>query len=247
MRRDDQSRRTPTATARSIRAIPPSRLARTYELADRLQGEPARLGDLGVRVRGPAVLRRLPRSRHQRHRQAGPQRLPHARADARRSPRGREQRRRCHWTRCATPACAIGPTSTRSPRRSDHAIAVLVWNYHDDDVPAPAADVDLLVEGVPRKAVEVTHDRVDATHSNAYEAWKRMGSPQAPTRAQFQDLERAGTAAAARTAPQGESRGRPRPPDVHAAAPGGLVDSIGVVATEEHGKTQKQHSTDKHR
>ena len=48
------------------------------------------------------------------------------------------------------------------------------------------------IEGVPQKAVEVTHDRVDATHSNAYEAWKRMGSPQAPTRAQLQDLERAG-------------------------------------------------------
>ena len=38
----------------------------------------------------------------------------------------------------------------------------------------------------------MTHYRVDATHSNAYEAWKRMGSPQAPTRAQLQDLERAG-------------------------------------------------------
>ena len=76
--------------------------------------------------------------------------------------------------------------------RGTDAIAVLVWNYHDDDVPAAAADVDLLIEGVPQKAVEVTHDRVDATHSNAYEAWKRMGSPQAPTRAQLQDLERAG-------------------------------------------------------
>jgi len=76
--------------------------------------------------------------------------------------------------------------------RSTDAIAVLVWNYHDDDVPAAAADVDLRIEGVPQKAVEVTHDRVDATHSNAYEAWKRMGSPQAPTRAQLQDLERAG-------------------------------------------------------
>jgi len=52
--------------------------------------------------------------------------------------------------------------------------------------------VDLLVEAVPTKAVKVTHERVDATHSNAYEAWKRMGSPQEPTRAQRQELERAG-------------------------------------------------------
>jgi len=33
---------------------------------------------------------------------------------------------------------------------------------------------------------------VDATHSNAYEAWKRMGSPQPPTPAQVKTLERAG-------------------------------------------------------
>ena len=76
--------------------------------------------------------------------------------------------------------------------RSARAISIMIWNYHDDDVPSDAADVDLLVEAVPQKAVEVTHDRVDATHGNAYEAWKRMGSPQAPTRAQLQDLERAG-------------------------------------------------------
>ena len=48
------------------------------------------------------------------------------------------------------------------------------------------------MEGVSTNAVEVTHDRVDATHSNAYEAWKRMGSPQSPTAAQIADLERAG-------------------------------------------------------
>jgi len=82
----------------------------------------------------------------------------------------------------------INALATRSAR----AISIMIWNYHDDDVPSDAADVDLLVEAVPQKAVEVTHDRVDATHGNAYEAWKRMGSPQAPTRAQLQDLERAG-------------------------------------------------------
>ena len=50
-------------------------------------GEPARRGDLGIPVRGSAVLRRLPRSRDQRHRQAGAQHVPHARPDDRR-PRG---------------------------------------------------------------------------------------------------------------------------------------------------------------
>jgi xylan 1,4-beta-xylosidase len=76
--------------------------------------------------------------------------------------------------------------------RSERTISILVWNYHDDDVPASSADVELLVDGVQGKSVEVTHQRVDATHSNAYEAWKRMGSPQPPTKAQYDALERAG-------------------------------------------------------
>ena len=76
--------------------------------------------------------------------------------------------------------------------RSERTVSVLVWNYHDDDVPAPAAGVDLVVEGVGGRSVDVTHERVDATHSNAYEAWKRMGSPQPPSPAQVKALERAG-------------------------------------------------------
>ena len=76
--------------------------------------------------------------------------------------------------------------------RSERTVSILLWNYHDDDVAGPAAEVDLLVEGVQGRSADVTHDRVDATHSNAYEAWKRMGSPAAPTRTQYSELERAG-------------------------------------------------------
>ncbi len=75
--------------------------------------------------------------------------------------------------------------------RSELTISILVWNYHDDDVPAPPAEVELLVDGVQGRSAEVTHQRVDATHGNAYEAWKRMGSPQPPTKAQRKALERA--------------------------------------------------------
>jgi xylan 1,4-beta-xylosidase len=77
--------------------------------------------------------------------------------------------------------------------RSDRAISVLLWNYHDDDVGAPAADVDLTVTGVPAASLTVTHYRVDADHSNAYEAWKRMGEPQSPSQAQIRTLQQAGT------------------------------------------------------
>ena len=76
--------------------------------------------------------------------------------------------------------------------RADREIAALVWNYHDDDVPRPAANVELTIEGVPAEAVTVTHLRVDEDHSNSYAAWKRMGSPQPPTAAQIAELERAG-------------------------------------------------------
>jgi xylan 1,4-beta-xylosidase len=85
-----------------------------------------------------------------------------------------------------------GPDVNALASRSERTVSVLVWNYHDDDVPAPPADVDLVVEGVGGRSVDVTHERVDATHSNAYEAWKRMGSPQPPTPAQIKTLERAG-------------------------------------------------------
>jgi xylan 1,4-beta-xylosidase len=76
--------------------------------------------------------------------------------------------------------------------RKERTVSVLVWNYHDDDVPAPAAEVDLLVDHVPDGPVTVDHARVDADHSNAYEAWKRMGSPQKPTADQYAQLEKAG-------------------------------------------------------
>ncbi len=76
--------------------------------------------------------------------------------------------------------------------RSARTIAVLVWNYHDDDLAAPAAGVDLTIEGAPDGQATLTHMRVDQEHSNAYEAWKKMGSPQPPTPAQRAQLEKAG-------------------------------------------------------
>jgi xylan 1,4-beta-xylosidase len=36
------------------------------------------------------------------------------------------------------------------------------------------------------------HYRIDAVHSNAYEAWKKMGSPQRLTPPHYSQLEKAG-------------------------------------------------------
>jgi xylan 1,4-beta-xylosidase len=76
--------------------------------------------------------------------------------------------------------------------RRGRDVTILLWNYHDDDLPAPAADVQVQLEGVAAGRPTLTHYRVDAVHSNAYEAWKRMGSPEQPTSSQYRELERAG-------------------------------------------------------
>lgn len=72
--------------------------------------------------------------------------------------------------------------------------AVMVWNYHDDDLPAPAAAVDLSIRGIPAAAhrVLLMQYRIDQTHSNAYAVWKQMGSPQKPTAEQYAKLKEAG-------------------------------------------------------
>jgi xylan 1,4-beta-xylosidase len=78
--------------------------------------------------------------------------------------------------------------------RGERKVAVLVWNYHDDDFPAPAAQVHLTVGGLPATATRllVRHYRIDQEHSNAYAVWKQMGSPQSPTQDQYAKLEQAG-------------------------------------------------------
>ena len=69
-------------------------------------------------------------------------------------------------------------------------LSVIVWNYHDHDVAVPAANVELIITGLPQAASrpDVRHYRIDETHSNAYTAWKEMGSPQRPTPEQYRRL-----------------------------------------------------------
>jgi len=70
--------------------------------------------------------------------------------------------------------------------------SVMIWNYHDEDVPAPASPVSVTIKNIPAKKVLLTHYRIDDKHSNSYEVWKKMGSPQQPTAEQIQELEKAG-------------------------------------------------------
>jgi xylan 1,4-beta-xylosidase len=78
--------------------------------------------------------------------------------------------------------------------KADREAAIMLWNYHDDDLPAAAASVQVTIAGIPAgvKRVLLEHYRIDETHSNSYTAWKAMGSPQSPTAEQYAHLTQAG-------------------------------------------------------
>lgn len=78
--------------------------------------------------------------------------------------------------------------------KSVHEAAVMLWNYSDDDLPAPSAPVTVTITGLPPGVhrVLLEHFRIDDTHSNAFTVWKSMGSPQSPTPEQYAQLKAAG-------------------------------------------------------
>jgi xylan 1,4-beta-xylosidase len=76
--------------------------------------------------------------------------------------------------------------------RSDRDVSVLAWNYHDDDVSGPIAKLRVEITGVPNGRALLRHYRIDETHSNAWTAWKKLGSPQKPSAEQYAALEAAG-------------------------------------------------------
>ena len=82
----------------------------------------------------------------------------------------------------------VNAVATRNGREVD----VLLWNYHDADVPAPPAGIHLTVDGLHGRTVVAAEFRMDATHSNAYRAWQQMGSPAHPAAEQILQLEKAG-------------------------------------------------------
>ena len=68
----------------------------------------------------------------------------------------------------------------------------MVWNYHDEDKQEAAEEINITIDGLTAKAITVTEYRIDNEHSNSYEVWKKMGSPQNPTAEQITALEKAG-------------------------------------------------------
>ncbi|TWT75650.1 Beta-xylosidase [Posidoniimonas polymericola] len=67
---------------------------------------------------------------------------------------------------------------------------VLVWHYHDDDLPGADASVTV---SLPSDSVQRVANawRVDEDHANSYAAWQAMGSPGAPNSEQYRRLQAA--------------------------------------------------------
>ena len=73
-------------------------------------------------------------------------------------------------------------------------LCVLLWHYHDDDVPGPAAAVSVELSGLPEgfARARVRQFRVDEDHGNAFSVWKGIGAPAEPNAEQVALLTQAG-------------------------------------------------------
>jgi xylan 1,4-beta-xylosidase len=76
----------------------------------------------------------------------------------------------------------------------DRELSVLIWNYHDDEVAIPPAKIQVEINGLSKEAKRalLLQYRIDESHSNAWTAWKRLGSPQNLSPEQYAALEQAG-------------------------------------------------------
>jgi len=82
-------------------------------------------------------------------------------------------------------------------------LGVMIFNYHDDNLPKPDAQITLDISGLAHStgagphwadcdSVQLTHYRIGPVRSNSYSAWLAMGSPQNPTPQQITELKAAG-------------------------------------------------------
>jgi xylan 1,4-beta-xylosidase len=83
-------------------------------------------------------------------------------------------------------------------RRRDGTLVIAAWNLVDPDTKGSAHSVKFEIRGVaPDSRVRVS--RADAEHGNSLAAYKKIGSPRYPTRAQVRELNRVAEAASAQT------------------------------------------------
>lgn len=78
--------------------------------------------------------------------------------------------------------------------RASNSASIMLWNYQGNAISGPGAAVRVAIAGIPRSVhrVLVQQFRIDKHHSNAFTAWKQMGSPQHPDAKQYAKLKAAG-------------------------------------------------------
>jgi len=86
------------------------------------------------------------------------------------------------------PQTDIGTLATKHKNTA----SILLWNYHDVDKKGEFSKVSIDISGITSSSAKLIHYRIDDDHSNSYELWKKMGSPQNPTPAKIAALEKAG-------------------------------------------------------
>ncbi len=73
-----------------------------------------------------------------------------------------------------------------------HTMYIMLWNYHDDENKKIDAGINLILQGLTSNSITLNSYIVDENHSNAYNVWKKMGSPQQVSKKQFNELQRSG-------------------------------------------------------
>jgi hypothetical protein len=126
---------------------------------------------------------------------------------------------------------------------------VLAWHYHDDDVAGPDAGVALTLKNLPIRSgnLKMREYRIDGEHSNAFTAWKNMGSPKVPSAAQYAELERAGRLSGDRRKPKNqrdELRSKYQP---EAAAPSSRFAGSSVLIKLPLNRTPAWSAVPRHR
>jgi xylan 1,4-beta-xylosidase len=84
----------------------------------------------------------------------------------------------------------VDSDSVLATRHADGRLAIAVWNYAPPAQPGPLKAVTLEFKGLSG-AHKAFIQRVDSDHGSLFHAYKKMGSPVYPTRAQIAELRRA--------------------------------------------------------
>jgi xylan 1,4-beta-xylosidase len=83
------------------------------------------------------------------------------------------------------------PQEALITERSDGALVIALWNYAEPGEVVAARHVLLKIQGKHGRAKSFTVQYVDPQHGSALAAWKAMGSPATPSKAQIEELRAA--------------------------------------------------------